>query len=180
MNTKMKLPSGYIKPYRVAPPVNKPLNKSWSEEEIKVVLNQARNKRPHEETARKLNRPVSDIKSKLKVLAADMYLKDKLPYPQIHDATGVEKDTLILTPSMMKSSLDSSFEDEPENYTVDVSIYHFDEVPDKIVNVDIKDNTDEMIITVSVESPFSPKSICEHLSTPIFSTCARFVKTIIS
>jgi hypothetical protein len=66
-----------------------------------------------------------------------------------------------------------------------VSIYDFPEdtedslrTPDKIVNVDIKDNPDEMIITVSVESPFSAKSICDYISTPIFTTCSRFAKII--
>jgi len=35
-----------------------------------------------------------------------------------------------------------------------------------------------MIVTVSLDSPFSVKSICEHISTPIFSTCSRFAKNI--
>lgn len=173
-----------IKPYRLVPPPPKGLSKSWTQEEIQDVLNQAKNKRNPEDIAKKLNRPVSEIRSRLKNIAADMYLNDKLPYEKIHEQTGVEKDTLILRSSRFKHD---SFNErtDSEQVSIDISIYNFPEdtqeaidTPDKQINVDIKDNEDEMIITVSVESPFSVKSICEHLSTPIFSTCSRFAKNL--
>lgn len=175
MNNKVKIPSDYMKP----PLTTKGLNKLWTENEIKVVLTQAGNKRSPEEIAKKLNRSVSDIRSRLKSIAANMYINDKIPYEQIHEQTGVEKNTLILTPSKVRHEITDT-----EKVVLDISIYDFPEdekdIPDKQVNVDIKDNSNEMIITVSVESPFSVKSICEHISTPIFSTCSRFVKKISS
>lgn len=185
---KLKLPSGYTKPYRLVPPLNtKLLNKSWTQDEIQEVMNQAKNKRDPEDIAKKLNRPVSEIRSRLKIIAAEMYLKYNLPYNEIHEQTGVEKDTLIVTPSSLKHDYlnESTDSKEDEQFTVDISIYDFPEdgkeIPDKMINVDIKNNPDEMIVTVSVESPFSVKSICEHLSTPIlstFTTCSRFAKKI--
>lgn len=186
MNNKMKIPSGYMKPYRLVPPPPKALNKSWTQEEIQEVLNQVKNKRNPEDIAKKLNRPVSEVRSRLKIIAADMYLNDKLPYEKIHEQTGVAKDTLILTSSTLKHDyLNENTDSDDERVVVNVSIYDFPEdtqepieTPDRMVNVDIKDNSDEMIITVSVESPFSVKSLCEHISTPIFTTCSRFAKNI--
>jgi len=187
MNNKMKIPSGYMKPYRLVPPPPKALNKSWTQEEIQEVLNQVKNKRNPEDIAKKLNRPVSEVRSRLKIIAADMYLNNKLPYEKIQEQTGVEKDTLILTSSTFKHETLSEGTDTEDNeeVVVNVSIYDFpedtEEAIDTQINVDIKDNKNEMIITVSVDSPFSVKSICEHLSTPIistFTTCSRFAKKI--
>ena len=182
----MKIPSGYMKPYRLVPPAPKTMNKSWTQEEIQEVLNHVKNKRNPEDIAKKLNRNVSEVRSRLKVIAADMYLANKIPYDEIHEQTGVAKDTLIITPSKLRR--DSSDTEDGEHVIVNVSIYDFPEdiqeaegPPDKIVNVDINNKNDEMVITVSVESPFSVKSLCEHISTPImstFTTCSRFAKNI--
>jgi len=186
MSSKMKIPSGYMKPYRLVPPAPKTMNKSWTQEEIQEVLNHVKNKRNPEDIAKKLNRNVSEVRSRLKVIAADMYLANKIPYDEIHEQTGVAKDTLIITPSKLRR--DSSDTEDGEHVIVNVSIYDFPEdiqeaegPPDKIVNVDINNKNDEMVITVSVESPFSVKSLCEHISTPImstFTTCSRFAKNI--
>lgn len=191
MNSRNKIPSAYVKPYRLVPPLNtKPLNKSWTQEEIQEVLNQVKNKRNPEDIAKKLNRPVSEVRSRLKIIAADMYLKNNLPYNEIHEQTGVEKNTLILTSSNVKYDTLNENTDTEDNEQVIIDISIYDSIddgndvvtsPDKQINVDIKDNNDGMIITVSVESPFSVKSICEHISTPIlstFSTCSRFAKNI--
>jgi len=149
------------------------LSKSWTQDEIQLVLNQARNKRSPVEIARKLNRPVSEVRSRLKILAAKMYITDNMPYDQIHEATGVEKNSFIITPS---SSRNSVLEDD-----IDTSIYEFDgsisEV-DTMINIKIQDDPDIMTVTVSVESPFSVKSLCEHISSPIFTTCSRFAKKL--
>ena len=183
----MKIPSGYMKPYRLVPPPPKALNKSWTQDEIQEVLNQVKNKRNPEDIAKKLNRPVSEVRSRLKIIAAEMYLNDKMPYEKIHEQTGVEKDTLILTSSSFKhDSLNESTDTEDnDKVIVNVSIYDFpedtQEAVDRQINVDIKDNKDEMIITVSVESPFSVMSLCEHISTPIlstFTTCSRIAKKL--
>lgn len=190
MNSRPKIsfPSGYIKPYRLVQPLNtKALNKSWTQDEIQIVLNQVQAKRSPEDISKKLNRPITDIRSKLKAIAAEMYFKDNVPYEQIHSVTGVEKDSLIITSSSSKdTSLDNISDIEDDHVKVDVSIYDFpheaiETKPDRMVHVDIKDNRDEMIVTVSVESPFCTKSICENISTPIFNTfvsCSRFAKNL--
>jgi len=170
--------SGYVKPYRIPPtPNTKSLNKSWTQEEIQMALTQIKNKRTPEDIAKKLNRPVSDIRSKLKTIAADMYMKNNIPYDEIHEATGVEKNTLVISPgSVRNNTLDDHSDDDQED--LNISIYDFPEDCDTMIHVDIKDNPEEVIVTVSVESPFSPRSFCEYISTPIFSTCSRFAKII--
>ena len=176
----------YTKPYRLVQPLNtKLLNKAWTHEETQLLLNHARNKRSPDEIARKLNRPVSEVRSRLKIIAADMYLSNKIPYDEIHEQTGVAKDTLILTSSRLKNDAlnESTDTEDGDHVIVNVSIYDFPEDIQEaegtpMVNVDIKDTKNEMIITVSLDNPFSVKSICEHISTPIFSTCSRFAKNI--
>ena len=176
----------YTKPYRLVQPLNtKLLNKAWTHEETQLLLNHARNKRSPDEIARKLNRPVSEVRSRLKIIAADMYLSNKIPYDEIHEQTGVAKDTLILTSSRVKNDAlnESTDTEDGDHVIVNVSIYDFPEDIQEaegtpMVNVDIKDTKNEMIVTVSLDSPFSVKSICEHISTPIFSTCSRFAKNI--
>lgn len=177
---KLKIPSGYMEPYRLVAPLNTRLvTKSWTHDEVQVVMNYAKNKLSPDEIAKKLNRNVADIKSKLKVIAADMYLKKKMPYDQIHAVTGVEKETLILSPSKFKH--ETVIEETNERTVLDVSIYDFPNETEEnvqMINVDIKDGIDEMIVTVSVDSPFSVKSLCEHISTPIFTACSRISKRI--
>jgi len=172
---KVSFPSGYIKPYRLVQPLN--MNKSWTQDEIQTVLSQIQAKRSPEEISKRIKRPITDIRSKLKAIAAEMYFKDNVPYEQIHGVTGVEKESLIITPSTSKdTSVDISSDVEDDHVQVDVSIYDFPEECDTMINVNVQDNPEEVIVTVSVESPFSVKSLCEHISTPIFTTCSRFAK----
>jgi len=139
------------KPYRI-------LNAkklTWTQDEIQFTLTQIKNKRTPEDIAKKLNRPVSDIHSKLKTIAADMYMKGNLSYDEIHEATGVEKNSVVISPSRFRHNTpDHSSDDE---VAINVSIYDF---PEK------------------VESSFSPRSICEYISTPILSTCSMLTKII--
>jgi len=145
---------------------------NWTQEEIQMALTQIKNKRTPEDIAKRLNRPVSDIRSKLKTIAADMYIKGNLSYNEIHEQTGVEKNSVVISPSRFRhNTLDHSSDDE---VAINVSIYDFPEEYDTIVN--IQGNPGEIIVTV--ESPFSIRSICEHISTPIFSTCSRLAKII--
>jgi hypothetical protein len=149
---------------------------TWTQDEIQIALTQIKNKRTPEDIAKKLNRPVSDIHSKLKTIAADMYIKGDLSYDEIHEATGVEKNSVVISPSRFRHNTpDDSSDDE---VAINVSIYDFPEECDTMINVNVQDNPEEVIVTVSVESPFSPRSICEYISTPIFSTCSRFAKII--
>ena len=178
MNSRQRItmPS---KPYRASQ-----LNKSWTKDDIDLVLKQVREKRSTDEIAKRLNKSVSDIKSRLKAIAADMYLKDNLSYEKIHEITGIEKDAYILTSTSVRQNSDTYSENEREHVAVDISIYNFPEgieMPMKTIDVNIQDNADEMIVTISVESPFSPRSICEQLSTPIMktiTTCSRIAKNI--
>jgi hypothetical protein len=154
-------------PYRIVPSLNKPL----SEDEIQFILNQSKNKLSPEEIARKLNRQVSEVRSRLKVIAAGMYINDKIPYDKIHEVTGVEKSSFIITPSSSRKSVI----DTEDN--INTSIYEFDSPSsevDTMIKVGSDDTLDEMTFTVSRDSPFSVKSLCEHISTPIFTTCSRF------
>ena len=176
----MKIPSGYMEPYRLIAPLNTRLiTRSWTQDEVHLVTIHAKNKLSPEEIAKKLNRTVADIKSKLKVIAADMYLKKKIPYDQIHEVTGVEKETLILSPCKFRR--ETIVEQPVEKTVLDVSIYDFPSESEEnvqMIKVDIKDGIDEMIVTVSVDSPFSVRSLCEHISTPIFTACSRISKRL--
>ena len=186
--TQMNTPPRGHRPYKLVPPLNtRILHKAWTTDEIQLTLSYAKNKRSPEDIAKKLGRPVSEVRSKLKAIAAEMYLLKKVPYDQIHEATGVEKNTFIISSSTYRHNgldVSSDMDDDIEANGINSSIYEFDtsvsEV-DTMINVKIQDDIDEMTVTVSVESPFSVKSICEHLSTPIlstFSTCSRFAKKI--
>ena len=53
-------------------------------------------KKSIEEIARVQKRSVSCIKSRLKVLAADMYFNQMLPYDQVEARTGIKKDVLLV------------------------------------------------------------------------------------
>jgi len=182
MNSQQKV----SRSYKLVSPLNtKGLNKSWTQEEIQMALSQVKNKKSPEDIAKKLSRPVSEVRSKLKAIAAEMYLVKRVPYDQIHEATGVEKNTLIISSSTYRHQgleVNSDMEDDIEANIMNASIYEFDtslSEMDTMINVRIQDDLDEMTVIVSVESPFSVKSLCENISTPIlntFSTCSRFAK----
>jgi len=53
-------------------------------------------KKSIEEIAKVQKRSVSSIKSRLKVLAADMYFNQKIPYDQVEARTGIKKDIIII------------------------------------------------------------------------------------
>jgi len=183
MNNKPR-GSSAINGYRQLGPNTKSLNKSWTQDEIQIALNQVKDNRSPDDIAKKLNRPATEVRSKLRAIAADMYIRDNMPYNKVQEITGVEKNSFILSPGVLRREPDTL---DKEHVTVDISIYKFDEddiseqTPSKVIGIDIQDNADEMIVSVSVESPFSVKSICEHISTPIintFTTCSRFAKNI--
>ena len=121
------------------------------------------------------------------MIAAEMYLNDKISYEKIHEVTGVAKNSFMITPSSSRNSvldISSDIEDDIEQNSINSSIYEFDSSLsdiDTMVKVKIQDDTDVMTVTVSVESPFSVRSLCEDISTPILSTftmCSRFAKRI--
>jgi DNA-binding Lrp family transcriptional regulator len=159
-----------MKSYKVAPPLMGKSSIPWTKDEIQIALDYIKIKKTTDELAKKLNRTPGDVRSKMKSLAADMYLKD-ISYDRIHEITGVKKDTLILTPSSVRMN---EFSDD-EHVVVDISIYEFPETSEEVSK---NDEIDEFDVIVSIESPFSLRSICQHISTPILSTCSILAKAI--
>jgi hypothetical protein len=175
-----KLPSGYyIKPYRPITPIALPRN-VWSQSEIEYVLKLIQEKRKPEEIARKINRPISEVRSKLKVIAADMYIKDNMPYEKIQDLTGIEKKTLILSPLNVKHEKIEDYKEGDDHIIINISKCdpEQDEKPSRQIDIDVKENKEELTITVA----FTAETICEQITTPIirtFTMFSRFTKTIV-
>jgi len=168
---KIALDAGHTKPYRLVSPLSSSFKtKTWNNDEIQSLLKQIKARRSIQEIAIKTNRTEFDIRSKLKSIAADMYLKNKGSYEQIQEITGVEKDRLILK----SSSLRNVYVNDDET-VIDMSIYNIPEDSD-IEMIPIED-----VITSVSDSPFSIKSFCNHISTPIlsaFNSCSRYASTI--
>jgi hypothetical protein len=159
--------------------LNTRILKPWTEEENTLILIYSKQKYSPDDISKKLNRPISDIRSKLKAIAAHLYFKDNLPYEKVQELTGVEKNTVVLTASTVKKQGISIQPDIENNVVLDVSIYEFPEKPEEIKPISYNNcrNTNEPLVIVSLESPFSIKSIYEHISTPIlntFTTCSNF------
>jgi len=72
------------------------LNRPWSQEDITTLLKQTQAKKSIEDIAKKQKRSVSNIRSRLKAIAANMYLKDKMPFEKIQEITGIQKSALII------------------------------------------------------------------------------------
>ena len=159
-------------------PNNSRILKPWTEEETTLILKYSKQKYSPDDISKKLNRPISDIRSKLKTIAANLYFKDNLPYEKVQELTGVEKNTVVLTALTVKKQAISIQPDIENNVVLDVSIYEFPEKPEEIKPISYNcRNTNEPLVIVSLESPFSIKSIYEHISTPIlntFTTCSKF------
>jgi len=146
----------------------------WSYDETIELLTQAKARRSPEEISKKLNRSVSQIKSRLKTIAADMYWKDKVAYENIYELTGVDKNAIVINSSTYKHS--SSFSDLEMGIPVDA--FKHDIIPREI-SIDIEDIPEDPVTTVSMESPFTIESFCEHVSKPIMETviaCSKLVK----
>lgn len=76
--------------------MNKTNGRPWSQEDITTLLKQTQAKKSIEEIAKKQNRSVSNIRSRLKAIAANMYLKEKMPFEKIQEITGVQKSALVI------------------------------------------------------------------------------------
>jgi hypothetical protein len=72
------------------------LNRPWSQEDITTLLKQTQAKKSIEDIAKKQKRSVSNIRSRLKAIAANMYLKDKMPFEKIQEITGIQKSALVI------------------------------------------------------------------------------------
>jgi len=150
----------------------------WSYDETIDLLTQAKARRSPEEISKKLNRSVSQIRSRLKTIAADMYWKDKMAYENIYELTGVDKTAFVINSSTYKhSSTFSDLEMGIETH-LPVDAFKHDIIPREI-SIDIEDIPEDPITTVSMESPFTIESFCEHVSKPIMDTviaCSNIVK----
>ena len=71
-------------------------SRPWSQEDTKILLRQVADKKKLEEIAKLQKRTVTSIQSKLKTIAANMYLNEQLPYDEIEGRTGIKKDALIV------------------------------------------------------------------------------------
>jgi hypothetical protein len=85
------------------------MNTVWTDTDQKL-LQLISVKKSIEEIAKVDKRSVSTIKSRLKVLAADMYFNQKLPYEQVEARTGIKKDILLVR----RQKLQISEAKEPE------------------------------------------------------------------
>lgn len=149
-------------------------NSLWSHDETIELLTQAKARRSPEEISKKLNRSVSQIRSRLKTIAADMYMKDKMAYENIYELTGVDKSAFVINSSTYKHSNSSS--------DLEMGILRDafkDDIIPREISIDIEDISDDPTSTVSMESPFTIESFCEHVSKPIMDTvivCSNLVK----
>jgi hypothetical protein len=167
--------NGYVKPYR--PSDYKVINKPWTQDETMLLLKQVGEKCSLDEISRKQRRPINEIRSKLKCLAAEMYLKGNIPFDEIHEATGIEKHTLILTRgSINKEYLESENTSNLEDTVIHQDVFVKEIQPNEnvtMINVNVKDTADNIKVIVSVES------LCQRISGPIiktFTTCSNFAK----
>ena len=152
----------------------------WSYDETIELLTQAKGRRSPEEISKKLNRSVSQIRSRLKTIAADMYWKDKMAYENIYELTGVDKTAFVINSSTYKHS--SSFSDLEMGTDTHLPVDAFkDDIIPREISIDIQDISEDPVTTVSMESPFTVESFCEHVSKPIMDTvivCSKLVKKI--
>jgi len=146
----------------------------WSYDETIDLLTQAKARRSPEEISKKLNRSVSQIRSRLKTIAADMYWKDKIAYENIYELTGVDKAAFVINSSTYKHTNSSS----DLEMAIPVDAFKDDIIPREI-SIDIEDIPEDPLTIVSMESPFTVESFCEHVSKPIMNTviaCSNIVK----
>jgi DNA-binding Lrp family transcriptional regulator len=151
-------------------------NNLWSYDETIELLTHAKAKRSPEEISKKLNRSVSQIRSRLKTIAADMYIKDKIAYENIYELTGVDKSAVIINSS---TYIHTNTSNDLE-MGIPQDAFKDDIIPREI-SIDIEDIPEDPVTTVSMESPFTVESFCEHVSKPIMNTviaCSKLVKKI--
>jgi hypothetical protein len=88
------------------------MNTVWTDTDQKM-LQLISVKKSIEEIAKVQKRSVSTIKSRLKVLAADMYFNQKMPYEQVEARTGIKKDILLVRRQKIQISEDKEPEVKP-------------------------------------------------------------------
>jgi len=68
----------------------------WTKEETDILLNHISQKKPLKAFSDKYKRTDASIKSRLKIVAAEMYFKDNTPFDIIQKVTGIDKSEIII------------------------------------------------------------------------------------
>jgi len=121
-------------------------SRPWSQEDTQVLLKNIADKKKLEEIAKLQKRTVTSIQSKLKIIAANMYLNEQLPYEDIETKTGIKKESLIVKRVIKKSELSGSPKDTSEDMAVDKS---------NIIPIIATENTTIPIQIISYDNPFT-------------------------
>jgi len=103
-----------------------------------------------------------------------MYWKDKIAYENIYELTGVDKTAFVINSSTYKHTNSSS----DLEMGIPQDAFKDDIIPREI-SIDIEDIPEDPLTIVSMESPFTVESFCEHVSKPIMNTviaCSNIVK----
>ena len=132
----------------------------WTKEEIATVLRYVSEKHSIETISKKQRRSKYDVLNKLKNIAADLYLKDKLPFDKIEEMTSVKKEDFVISGSIGKAeSTDCESED------IDVSIYEFPE--------------ESIVVEQGVKEPEpEPESMCDKISKPVATIVIPWVNGV--
>jgi len=135
------------------------MNRSWNEYDTEKLLKNIREGKTIDSISKKEGRSVHSIRSKLKSIAADLYLKHGLPYDQIFTYTGISKESIIIAP-------------------IPVTIDKLNDFPEDCNIIDItrpQTPVSETVIQTYKEEEIHYKSICEHLIAT-FRICADLTK----
>jgi hypothetical protein len=69
----------------------------WTKEETDTLLKYITEKKPLTAFSEKYKRSNASIRSRLKAVAAEMYLKDKKSFDEIYKVTGIDKSEVIIS-----------------------------------------------------------------------------------
>jgi hypothetical protein len=134
----------------------------------KILLNHVHSGKTLEEIARIQKKPVGNIESRLKTIAASLYFKDHLPYEKVEEITGIKKDAIVIKPVV--KSLSYSQKD-----SIDMALLE----PESISSPEPKPIS--LVIPIQIISTDNPFTL-DAISTLLISTLTRglFTTTSIS
>jgi len=115
----------------------------WTPPEVTCVLKEIQGNLTLEQISKKHGRSVSNIRSKLKAVAADMYIKGDMPFSKIQEITGIEKHELVVSRATLRA-VTTCPPSPTENIEHDT------------VEIEVRDNQVE-----------SPETVCDQISRPL-------------
>lgn len=136
------------------------MNRAWNASDTDILLKYIREGKSVEYISKKQNRYIHSIRSKLKSIAAELYLKNGMPYDQIYSATGISKEAIIIAKPPVS---DEKLEDFPEEYIC----IEITRPPSPVSPVKI----------ITPKEEFEYKTICDHLIST-FKICASIANQI--